>query len=45
MRKNRNQRGIALTRLEERVISICGINNMDGEQGLGEGGFRYEEVS
>lgn len=45
MRKNINQRGVALTRAEERIVSICGINNLDGEQELGEGGFRYDKVS
>lgn len=44
MRKNRNQRGVILTRMEERVVALCGLDNMDGEQELGEGGFRYEEV-
>lgn len=45
MRKDVNQRGTSLTRLEERVISIYGLNNMDGQQQLGEGGFCYRKVN
>lgn len=33
-----------LTRLEEKLISVYGIENLDGQQGLGEGGFNYNEV-
>lgn len=44
MRKDMNQRGVALTTMEERVISMCGVSNFDLEQELGEGGFRYEKV-
>lgn len=44
MRKNVNQRGVALTRLEERVIAIYGLNNIDRQQELGEGGFCYRKV-
>lgn len=33
-----------LTRLEEKVISVYGLDNLDGQQGLGEAGFKYDKV-
>lgn len=33
-----------LSRLEEKVISIYGLDCMDGHQSLGEAGFRYAKV-
>ncbi|XP_037041934.1 uncharacterized protein LOC119078483 [Bradysia coprophila] len=44
MRKDVNQRGVSLTRLEERLVAICGLNNIDGQQQLGEGGFCYRKT-
>lgn len=34
----------SLTRLEEKIISIIGIDCMDGDQDLGEAGFQYQKV-
>lgn len=33
-----------LTRLEEKVLSIFGIDIMDGLQSVGEAGFKYDKV-
>lgn len=33
-----------LTRLEEKIVAIYGMNNLDGEQRLGEAGFQYNKV-
>lgn len=33
-----------LTRLEEKLVSVYGIDNLDGQQGLGEAGFTYDQV-
>lgn len=37
--------GKVLTRLEEKIVSVYGIENLDGQQGLGECGFDYQEVA
>lgn len=34
-----------LTRLEEKIVAIFGMDALDGDQELGETGFQYEEVS
>lgn len=33
-----------LTRLEEKIVSMYGMDNMDGDQNLGEGGFVYNKT-
>lgn len=47
-RSNDNEYGRGrktLTRLEEKLVSVYGIENLDGQQGLGECGFDYNEVA
>lgn len=46
-RSNNNEFGRGrkvLTRLEEKLVSVYGLQNLDGQQGLGEGGFKYNKV-
>lgn len=41
---NNGSIGKPLTRLEEKIVSIYGMDCMDGIQGLGETGFQYKKV-
>lgn len=46
-RSNNNEFGWGrktLTRLEEKLISVYGIENLDSQQGLEEGGFEHDQV-